>query len=109
MVPQVQMGDNSYRNVVSCCMECNTQKGKRRAEDFLRGLYREGRLSAAELSGRLRALAELGSGKLRPRLPGRDEGLGGDGVYRAAAKGRKVPGRFAEGPRHPGLSCPPPQ
>ena len=70
VVPQVRMGDNSYRNLVSCCMECNTQKGKRRAEDFLRGLYREGRLSTAELNGRLRALQVLAAGKLRPALPG---------------------------------------
>ncbi len=48
--------------------ECNSQKGKRRAEDFLRWLWREGRLSAGELSGRLRALARLAAGKLRPAL-----------------------------------------
>ena len=68
VVPMVMMGDNSYRNLVSCCMECNTKKGKRRAEDFLRGVYREGRLSAGELSGRLRAVVALASGKLRPRV-----------------------------------------
>jgi len=48
--------------------ECNSQKGERRAEDLLRGLYREGRLSAGELSGRLRALARLAAGRLRPAL-----------------------------------------
>jgi hypothetical protein len=68
VVPQVQMGDNSYRNLVSCCMECNSQKGRRRVEDFLRGLYREGRLATAELNGRLRALQALAAGKLRPAL-----------------------------------------
>ena len=74
VVPLVMMGDNSYRNLVSCCMECNTQKGKRRAEDFLRGLYREGRLSAGELGRRLRALAGLASGKLRPKLASQAKG-----------------------------------
>ncbi len=35
---------------------------------FLRRLYREGRLIAAELTGRLRALDALASGKLPPPL-----------------------------------------
>jgi hypothetical protein len=75
------MGGNSYRNLVSACMECNSQKGERRAEDFLRWLYREGRLTAAELTGRLRALRGLTSGKLRPPLPVREtrEGKGRSG------------------------------
>jgi hypothetical protein len=38
------------------------------AEDFLRGLYRDGRLTAPELTGRLRALEALAAGKLRPAL-----------------------------------------
>jgi hypothetical protein len=73
VVPQVEMGDNSYRNLVSSCMECNSQKGRRRAEDVLRGLYREGRLATAELNGRLRALQALAAGKLRPRLAGQND------------------------------------
>lgn len=68
VVPCVRKGRNSYRNLVACCGECNSQKSDRRAEDFLRWLYREGRLTAAELKGRLRALRELASGKLRPCL-----------------------------------------
>jgi len=60
---------NSYRNLVSSCAECNSQKGPRRAEDFFRWLWREERLSGAELSGRLRALAKLAAGKRRPALP----------------------------------------
>jgi len=48
-------------------MECNTQKGET-AADFLRRLYRERRLTAAELAARLRALDALASGKLRPPL-----------------------------------------
>jgi hypothetical protein len=69
MVPRVRGGRNGYRNLVSSCAECNSQKGERRAEDFLRWLCREGRLSVGELSGRLRALAGLAAGKLRPSLP----------------------------------------
>jgi hypothetical protein len=69
VVPRAQLGRNSYRNLVSSCMECNSQKGEKAAEDFLRRLYRERRLTAVELSGRLRALDDLASGKLRPVLP----------------------------------------
>jgi len=66
VVARVRGGSNGYRNLVSSCAECNSQKGERRAEDFLRWLCREGRLSAGELRGRFRALARLAAGKLRP-------------------------------------------
>jgi 5-methylcytosine-specific restriction endonuclease McrA len=68
VVPLVRGGSNSFRNLVSACGECNSQKGEQRAEDFLRWLYREGRLTANELTGRLRALRGLAAGKLRPQL-----------------------------------------
>jgi len=41
-------------------------KGGRPAPDFLRTLYRQGRLTPAELDARLRALKDLAAGKLRP-------------------------------------------
>jgi len=66
VLPRVRFGRNSYRNLVSCCLECNSRKGDRPAPDFLRTLYRQGRLTAAELDGRLRALKDLAAGKLRP-------------------------------------------
>jgi hypothetical protein len=69
VVPRAQSGCNSYRNLVSACLECNSRKGEKRAEDFLRWLYRERRLTGAELAGRLRALDALASGKLRPAVP----------------------------------------
>ncbi len=69
VVPQAQLGSNSYRNLVSSCMECNAQKGEKPADDFLRRLYRERRLTATELAARLRALDALASGKLRPSVP----------------------------------------
>ncbi|HEV1994126.1 MAG TPA: HNH endonuclease signature motif containing protein [Candidatus Acidoferrum sp.] len=68
VVPRVRLGRNSYRNLVSSCSECNSQKGERPAQDFLRSLYRERQLTAAELSTRLRALDALASGKLPPPL-----------------------------------------
>jgi 5-methylcytosine-specific restriction endonuclease McrA len=66
VVPRVRFGRNSCRNLVSCCIECNTRKGDRPAADFLRILYRKGRLTPAELDARFRALKDLAAGKLRP-------------------------------------------
>jgi hypothetical protein len=74
VVPRAELGQNSYRNLVSCCLECNSQKAGRPAEEFLRGLYRDRRLSADELSGRLRALDDLAAGKLLPPLPAQGQG-----------------------------------
>jgi hypothetical protein len=68
VVPQARLGRNSYRNLVSSCMECNSQKGEKPADDFLRRLYGERRLTAAELAARLPALDALASGKLRPPI-----------------------------------------
>jgi HNH endonuclease len=68
VVPQVSFGSNSYRNLVSCCLQRNSQKRDRPAGDFLRWLFRERRLTDAELTARLRALDALTSGKLPPAL-----------------------------------------
>lgn len=72
VVPRTKLGRNSYRNVVSCCYECNMKKKDRPAEEFLRWLYRERRLDNPELNGRLRALDDLAAGKLKPLLPGQE-------------------------------------
>jgi 5-methylcytosine-specific restriction endonuclease McrA len=66
VVPRARSGRNSYRNLVSPCIECNSRKRDRPAPDFLRTLYRQGRLTPAELTARLRALQALAAGKLRP-------------------------------------------
>ena len=62
-------GGNSYRNLVACCMECNSRKAQKSAPDFLCSLFRERRLTTRLLASRLRALEALGAGNLRPRLP----------------------------------------
>ena len=80
VVPRARVGCNSYRNLVSACMECNAQKGERPAGEYLRWLFREHRLGAAELRGRFQALELLASGKLRPALPGQE----GQGSQEAA-------------------------
>lgn len=68
VVPRARSGNNSYRNLVSSCRECNMQKGQCRADDFLRSLFRERQLTTVELGARLRALDALASGKLKPLL-----------------------------------------
>jgi 5-methylcytosine-specific restriction endonuclease McrA len=82
VVPRVEGGSNSYRNLVSCCADGNSYKAEKPAADFLRGLYREGRLTAAELTERLRALGALAAGKLRPAV----ETLAGASADREQAK-----------------------
>jgi HNH endonuclease len=68
VVPQEQSGGNSYRNLVSACLECNSQKGVTPAENLLRWLYRERRLTGDELAGRVRALDALAAGDLKPEV-----------------------------------------
>jgi 5-methylcytosine-specific restriction endonuclease McrA len=121
IIPLARRGWNGYRNLVSSCSECNSLKGERRAQDFLRWLYREGRLQSSELKERLRALKKMATGKLRPAVNGKtrtpeavrpereDEAPGDCSTNGTNAGGKKQPGRSAEGPRDPGLSCPPPQ
>ncbi len=69
VVPQADLGSNSYRNLVSCCLDCNSNKAERSAVEHVRWLYRARRLSADELSGHLRALDDLAAGKLIPPTP----------------------------------------
>lgn len=59
-------GDNGYRNVVAACRECNNRKNDSAVEDYLRSLYRESFLSAAELEARLLKLGQLRNGELKP-------------------------------------------
>src|SRR5260370_1976272 len=68
VVPLVRRGSNSYRNLVSSCAECNSQKGETPAEGFLRWLYRDGRLTASELTGPRRALEALVAVNERPPI-----------------------------------------
>jgi 5-methylcytosine-specific restriction endonuclease McrA len=68
VVARARSGTNSYRNLVSSCVQCNAQKCERPAGDLLRWLYRERTLTAAELKARLRALNALAAGKLPPPM-----------------------------------------
>ena len=68
VVPRAKLGRNSYRNLVSCCDDCNSKKKDRPADEFLRWLFRERRLDPSELRGRHRALRALKTGKLVPQI-----------------------------------------
>lgn len=70
-------GDSGFRNVVAACRSCNNRKGAIQAEDFLRGLYREGFLTPEDLQARLDALGQLRNGELRPAFG--ESLLGGSG------------------------------
>jgi 5-methylcytosine-specific restriction endonuclease McrA len=83
VVPRAKLRCNSYRNLVSTCMECNSEKGERPAEEFLRWLFREHQLGAADLNDRFQALELLASGKLRPALPSE----GGPGSQESSGEG----------------------
>jgi hypothetical protein len=98
VVPLAQSGSNSYRNLVSCCLNCNPRKSDLPAADFLRQLFREGRLSAKDLSARLLAVQALAAGKLRPSVFS-EENAGSEGGTKnkgpregAAPTGAEAPG-----------------
>lgn len=59
-------GNNSYRNVVAACIQCNNRKGATQAEDYMRVLYREGFLNENDFGQRLGTLAKLAEGRLKP-------------------------------------------
>jgi len=61
-------GNNSYRNVVAACRQCNNRKGSSDAEAFLRTLYRESVLGIAEFENRISQLQRLRAGELKPRI-----------------------------------------
>ena len=69
VIPMARRGRNSYRNLLSSCVECNSAKGGGSASNLLRRLYREHRLTSSEFAARLRALKSLAAGKLRPVVP----------------------------------------
>lgn len=61
-------GNNSYRNVVAACRQCNNRKGNSDVEDFLRVLFRESFLSGDEFEQRLSHLQRLRAGEVRPAM-----------------------------------------
>lgn len=60
------VGDNTYRNLVAACRQCNNRKGGRDVEEHCRNLYRDSLLSADEFRNVLTKLQDLKGGKLVP-------------------------------------------
>jgi len=86
VIPRVHSGLHSYRNLVSCCSECNSQKSGESAGDFLRKLYRGGHLTFAECHERMRELEALAAGQLKPDLPAAAQQNGEGSKTPASAK-----------------------
>jgi len=68
VVPLSKNGDNSYRNLVASCRDCNNSKGHNDADDFIRSLYRRNLLSSDEFNQRLKVIVDLKEGKLIPKI-----------------------------------------
>jgi len=64
VVADAEGGDNSHRNIVAACHECNSLKQATPAADFMRLLYRRGVLSQDDLAARLDRLSQLRVGAL---------------------------------------------
>ncbi len=60
--------DNSYRNVVVSCHECNKLKQNLTGEEHLRRVFRKSLLSEVEFQERMAALEALRKGDLVPEL-----------------------------------------
>ncbi|HXN21937.1 MAG TPA: HNH endonuclease signature motif containing protein [Candidatus Dormibacteraeota bacterium] len=104
VVPLAQSGSNSYRNLVSCCLDCNSRKKDLPAADFLRQLFREGRLSAKDLSARLLAVQALAAGKLRPQVFSGEKQEAGNAIrLNGGVSGSKKPSRPYSGSRQSSL------
>src|ERR1700682_44324 len=102
VVPLAQSGSNSYRNLVSCCLNCNPRKSDLPAADFLRQLFAEGRLSAKDLSARLLAVQALAEGKLRPQVFSGEKRESEEGTKnKGGREGTTPPGAEAQGLRSP--------
>lgn len=68
VISQQNNGNNSYKNIVAACHECNSIKRGKNGEDYLREIYRKGILSSTELEERLKAIEKLKNGEIRPEV-----------------------------------------
>jgi len=68
VISQMNGGENSYRNIVAVCHECNSKKAGKNGEDFLRSLYRDGILSQKDLEQRLSIIERVVGGEIKPEL-----------------------------------------
>lgn len=68
LTSQMNRGDNSYRNIVAACHECNSKKAGKNGDDFVRTLYRDGILSEKDLEKRLAMIQQVVAGEIKPEL-----------------------------------------
>ena len=68
LTSQMNGGNNSYRNIVAVCHECNSKKSGKNGEDFVRSLYREGILNQDDLVKRLAIIEQVRNGVIKPEL-----------------------------------------
>jgi hypothetical protein len=61
-------GNNSYKNIVASCIDCNNRKGNQDVDDFARGLYRVKILNQQEVEELFQKLDKLRVGELKPQI-----------------------------------------
>lgn len=66
VLARAEGGGNGYRNVVACCVECNSGKGSMSGAQFLHALAKRGVLAQEQSAGRKAALKALQEGRMRP-------------------------------------------
>ena len=67
IVPQAEGGDNTYRNLVAVCFECNSRKQSQSAQEFLRCNYREELINREQFEACLRYVEGVRAGEVVPR------------------------------------------
>src|SRR3989338_1010512 len=65
LTSQMNGGDNSYRNIVAVCHECNSKKAGKNGDEFVRSLYRDGILSQKDLDAKEKLEIVIGAAPRR--------------------------------------------
>lgn len=68
VISQQNNGNNTYKNIVATCHECNSIKSGKNGQDYLREIYRKGIIGSSELEERLQAIEKLKTGELKPEI-----------------------------------------
>lgn len=68
VVPMARGKNNSYRNIVVSCHECNSLKQDLDGPEFIRLLYRRNVLSQSDVEARIDAIADITAGRLVPNV-----------------------------------------
>lgn len=68
VIPQVEGGGNSYRNIVASCFDANSIKNNKTADEFIRILFKEELISLKEFNMLKAKLADLQAGNIKPDI-----------------------------------------